>query len=148
LHRDLAAMSWECIVAVAPGTGPVGEFCAALDQLRIEPGADVPLLAKQLGLSRTQLYAILAGTIRRPPDWDRVVRPLVDACTRGDPRAVAAWRQRHAVLTGVWEELRRRDRLPQLPARPARPGRRPARCRGSCPRRSRASPAAVLSWPR
>jgi tetratricopeptide (TPR) repeat protein len=105
-------MSWECIVAVTPGSGPVSEFCAALDQLRIKSGADVSVLARQLGISRTQLYAILAGTIKRPPDWDRVVRPLVDACTRGDSRAVAAWRQRHAVLIGVWEELRRRDRLP------------------------------------
>jgi tetratricopeptide (TPR) repeat protein len=99
-------------VAVPPVAGPVSEFCAQLDELRIESGAEVSLLAKQLGLSRAQLYAILAGRIKRPPDWDRVVRPLVDACARGDPRAVAAWRRRHTILTGVWEELRRRDQLP------------------------------------
>jgi tetratricopeptide (TPR) repeat protein len=101
-------------VAVAPRVGPVSEFCAQLDELRNESAAEVPLLAKQVGLSRAQLYAILAGRITRPPDWDRVVRPLVDACTRGDPGALAAWRRRHAVLTGVWEELRRRDRLPAV----------------------------------
>jgi tetratricopeptide (TPR) repeat protein len=99
-------------MAVPPGVGPVSEFCAQLDQLRIESGAEVTLLAKQLGLSRAQLYAILGGRIKRPPDWDRVVRPLVHACVRDDPGALAAWRRRHAILTGVWEELRRRDQLP------------------------------------
>jgi tetratricopeptide (TPR) repeat protein len=95
-------------VAVAPSAGPVSEFCTQLDELRIESGVEVPVLARQLGLSRAQLYAILAGRITRPPDWDRVVRPLVDACTGGDPGGLAAWRRRHAVLTGIWEELRRR----------------------------------------
>jgi tetratricopeptide (TPR) repeat protein len=103
-------------VADARRIGPVSEFCAQLDELRNESATEVPLLAKQLGLSRAQLYAILAGRITRPPDWDRVVRPLVDACTRGDPGALATWRRRHAVLTGVWEELRRRDRLPAADA--------------------------------
>lgn len=69
---------------------------------------EVPALAKRVGLSRAQLYAILAGRIKRPPEWDRVVRPLVDACTGGDPGSLATWRRRHAILTGVWEELRRR----------------------------------------
>ncbi|MGH3170451.1 MAG: hypothetical protein ACRDN0_31795, partial [Trebonia sp.] len=65
---------------MAPDRGPVGEFCAALDELRVGSGTHVPLLARQLGLSRAQLYAILGGKITRPPDWDRVVRPLVEAC--------------------------------------------------------------------
>jgi tetratricopeptide (TPR) repeat protein len=90
--------------------GPVAEFCAALRQLRRASGADPVTLARQLGLSRTQLYAILAGEIKRPPDWDRVVRPLVEACTGGDPAALAWWRRRHAVLVEVAEEMRRRDR--------------------------------------
>ncbi len=108
-------------MAVAPPAGPVSDFCAQLDALRREAAADVPFLAKQLGLSRTQLYEILAGRITRPPDWDRVVRPLVDACTQGDPGALGAWRRRHAVMTGVWEELRRRDRLSGPATRPGRP---------------------------
>ncbi len=90
--------------------GPVAEFCAALRQLRRASGADPVTLARQLGLSRTQLYAILAGEIKRPPDWDRVVRPLVEACTGGDPAVLAWWRRRHAVLVEVAEEMRRRDR--------------------------------------
>jgi tetratricopeptide (TPR) repeat protein len=96
---------------VARDVGPVSRFCAQLDEFRIESGAEVSLLARQLCLSRAQLYAILGGRIKRPPDWDRVVGPLVDACSRGDPRALAVWRGRHAILTGIWEELRRRDQL-------------------------------------
>lgn len=100
---------------------PITVFCAGLDQLRIKSGADVPLLVKRLGLSRAQVYAILGGRIKRPPDWDRVVRPLVDMCTHGDPSALSAWRQRHAVLTGVCEELRRRDRAAAVDARAGAP---------------------------
>jgi hypothetical protein len=115
-------------VGSVSSAGPVSEFCAKLDALRIGAGADVPVLARRLSLSRAQLYAILGGRIRRPPDWDRVVRPLVDACTGGDAGALAAWRQRHAVLTGVWEELRRRNG-PALPA--ARVGRGEPRAAGA-----------------
>jgi tetratricopeptide (TPR) repeat protein len=95
-----------------PRSGLLSEFCAQLGRLRAESGEDVSLLARRLGLSRAQLYAILGGRIKQPPDWDRVVRPLVDACTRGDAGALAAWRRRHAVLIEVCEELRRLDRLP------------------------------------
>jgi tetratricopeptide (TPR) repeat protein len=98
-------------VGTAPQAEPVTEFCAQLAELRIESGVEIPKLAQQLGLSRAQLYAILAGKVKRPPDWDRVVRPLVDVCTQGDPGAIAAWRRRHALLTAVWEKLRQRDRL-------------------------------------
>jgi tetratricopeptide (TPR) repeat protein len=120
----LPTISRELLVAVAPRAGPVSAFCAQLDELRIESGVEVPLLARQLGLSRAQLYAILAGRITRPPDWDRVVRPLVDTCTGGDPGGLTAWRRRHAVLTGIWEELRRRGRLPAAAIQGGRPGTR------------------------
>jgi tetratricopeptide (TPR) repeat protein len=95
--------------------GPVFEFCSGLRQLRIESRADVTVLAKRLNLSRTQLYAVLAGRVKVPPDWDRVVRPLVEACTENDSTAVAAWRRRHAILIGVWEELRNRERQTSNP---------------------------------
>jgi tetratricopeptide (TPR) repeat protein len=109
-------------VAREAAVGPVGEFCAALRRLRADSGADIAVLARQLGVSRTQLYAVLAGEVRRPPDWDRVVRPLVEACTGGDQAALAWWRRRHAVLVEVAEEMRRRDRA----ARRAGPGGVPA----------------------
>lgn len=111
-------------MSAAPAAGPVSEFCAKLDELRIESATEVPALAKRLGLSRAQLYAILAGRIKQPPEWDRVVRPLVDACTGGDPGILATWRRRHAILTGVWEELRRRSRSSAPAARTGRAGPR------------------------
>jgi tetratricopeptide (TPR) repeat protein len=121
-HVDaLASVSrgW-CGVGTAADAGPVGEFCVQLNQLRIEAGIKVSALASRLNLSRTRMYAILAGTISRPPDWDRVVRPLVEACTTGDASTVAAWRQRHTVVTGVWEQLRQRDQLAERAARAGR----------------------------
>ena len=45
--------------------------------------------------------------MKRLPDWDAIVRPLVEACTGGNPAAVAAWRRRHGLMTAAWEQLRR-----------------------------------------
>jgi hypothetical protein len=106
------------------GSGPVAEFCAGLKQLRQASGFDPVPLARRLKISRTQLYAILNGEIKRPPDWTRFVGPLVEACTGGDARAMAEWRRRHAVLVGVWEELSRQDRQARPPTRgrPDSPG--------------------------
>ena len=98
------------------GSGPVAEFCAGLRQLRQASGYDPVALARQLKISRTQLYAILNGDVKRPPDWTRFVGPLVEACTGGDARQVAEWRRRHAVLVGVFDELSRQDRQSRLPA--------------------------------
>lgn len=95
---------------MAARTGPVAEFCAGLKRLRQASGCDPVALARRLSISRTQLYAILNGEIKRPPDWARFVAPLVEACTSGDARAVAEWRRRHGVLVGVWEELSRQNR--------------------------------------
>lgn len=90
--------------------GPIAEFCTALRQLRADSGHDPRMLARQLSISRAQLYAILNGEIKRPPDWARFVGPLVEACTGGDGRAVAEWRRRHTVLVEVCEELNRQRR--------------------------------------
>jgi NACHT domain len=106
--------------------GPVAEFCAELKQLRISSGRDLPTLARQLHISRAQLYAILNGERKTPPDWDKLVRPLVEACTGHNPDAVAEWRYRHAVLVRLHEELNRRQQQPPpaadlAPAKPAPP---------------------------
>jgi Helix-turn-helix domain len=100
---------------MAARAGPVAEFCAALKQLRQASGHDPRTLARQLNISKTQLYAILNGEIKRPPDWASFVGPLVETCTGGNAQAVAQWRRRHAVLVTVWEELSRQSRA-------ARPG--------------------------
>ncbi|SNT58566.1 Part of AAA domain-containing protein [Asanoa hainanensis] len=83
---------------------PVGEFCADLRRLWRASGRDLPGVAREVKISRAQLYAILGGEIRRPPDFEALVRPLVLACG-GE---LADWRRRHDVLVGVHEGLRRR----------------------------------------
>ena len=102
--------------------GPVAEFCAALRRLQQGCGLDVAALARQLRYSRSQLYAILDGQVRKPPEWDRLVEPLVRACT-GDDRAVGVWRRRYDVLAEVYRELRRRDQADAKPKPQAVPTR-------------------------
>ena len=65
--------------------GPVAEFCAGLRRMQQGAGLDRAMLARRLRFSRSQLYEILDGRIRRPPEWDRLVEPLVRVCT-GDTR--------------------------------------------------------------
>ena len=91
-------------------SGPVGEFCVGLRRLRETSGVSMTTAARRLNVSRQHLYAVLGGQVKRPPDWDKVVRPLVEVCTGGDQTAVAQWRARHELLVQVWEELRRQYR--------------------------------------
>ena len=97
--------------------GPVAEFCAGLRRLLQVSGLDLAALARRVGYSRSQLYEILDGRIRRPPEWDRLVEPLVRACTGDDQRKVAEWRRRHDVLGAVYSELTRQDRKGGTPIR-------------------------------
>ena len=90
----------------ARGAGPVADFCAGLRQLRTGSRIPVAVLAG-LGISRQHLYAVLGGRVKRIPDWDTMVRPLVEVCTGGNPAALAAWRRRHGLMTAAWEQLRR-----------------------------------------
>lgn len=92
------------------GEGPVADFCARLKRLQQSSGRDLTALAGQLSYSRSQLYEILSGRISRPPEWSRLVEPLVRACTGNDEREIGIWRRRHDVLVRVWTELRRQDR--------------------------------------
>ena len=101
--------------------GPVAEFCAGLRRLQQGSGLDRAVVARRVGYSRSQLYEILDGRIRRPPEWDRLVEPLVRLCTGTDERAVALWRRRHDVLVAVHSELTRQDRQGGTPIR-AGPG--------------------------
>jgi tetratricopeptide (TPR) repeat protein len=90
--------------------GPVAEFCAGLRRLVQGCGVDRAVLGRRVGYSRSQLYEILDGRISRPPEWDRLVEPLVRACTDNDERAVGIWRRRHDVLVAVYSELKRLHR--------------------------------------
>ncbi len=97
--------------------GPVAEFCAGLRHLQRASGVSVPVLAQRLTFSRSQLYDVLKGAVDRPPDWDRVVEPLVRECTGNDARALRGWRRRHEVLVEVVGQLHEAAAAPaQLPA--------------------------------
>lgn len=99
----------------AGASGPVTDFCTALSELQRASGLTRTALAGRLNHGRSQLYEILDGRIKRPPEWDRLVEPLVRACL--DPSlsparreaVVAEWRYRHAVLVRVHDELTRRQ---------------------------------------
>ncbi|MDQ3765296.1 MAG: tetratricopeptide repeat protein [Actinomycetota bacterium] len=86
------------------------EFCAGLRRLQEGCGLGRAALARRLGCSRSQLYAVLDGQISRPPEWGRLVEPLVRVCTGDDERAVGAWRRRHEVLVEVYHALRHQPR--------------------------------------
>jgi thiaminase len=104
------------VVASHPN-GPVADFCAALRDLQVASGISRSSLAREIHYGRSQLYDILDGRIRRPPEWDRLVEPLLRTCLRGKPdvdRLVADWRTRYEVLLRVHDELTRRtSRLPE-----------------------------------
>jgi tetratricopeptide (TPR) repeat protein len=98
-------------------------------------GPSLRVLSAQVGLGKSQLGAILNGTIRRPPDWD-VVRRLVEsfhAYARAHDRmgrvslrtgVEESWRPRYALL----EYAYRHPPQAKAPASPpaAGPGREPA----------------------
>ncbi|MGH3405481.1 MAG: hypothetical protein ACRDRJ_23750 [Streptosporangiaceae bacterium] len=105
-RHDLLLEVW-AFQGLARGAGPVADFCGGLRQLRTGSRIPVAVLAGRLGISRQHLYAVLGGRVKRIPDWDTTVRPLVEACTGGNPAAIAAWRRRHGLMTAAWEQLRR-----------------------------------------
>jgi tetratricopeptide (TPR) repeat protein len=96
----------------------VAEFCADLRRRWRASGRDLPSVAREVRISRAQLYAILNGEIKRPPDFDALVRPLVRACG-GTDAELAEWRRRHEVLVAVHVELRRQRVAPDEPGRSA-----------------------------
>ncbi|WP_203911340.1 ATP-binding protein [Rhizocola hellebori] len=74
-------------------------------------------MAREVRISRAQLYAVLNGEIKRPPDFETLVRPLIRACG-GTDAELAEWRRRHEVLVAVHVELRRQRVAPREAARP------------------------------
>ncbi|MGH3938759.1 MAG: ATP-binding protein [Pseudonocardiaceae bacterium] len=101
--------------------GPVADFCAALRRLQQRSGISPATLASRLGYRKSQMYEILDGRISRPPEWDRVVEPLIRVCAPDDKSAVAYWRRRHSELVEVYDELRRRGQPDGPPAAAAKP---------------------------
>jgi NACHT domain len=99
--------------------GPVAEFCAALKELCRSSGVNLRALAREIKISRAQLYAILNGVRKTPPDWDDFVYPLVKACVGDNPGAVDYWQHQYDVMVGVYEQLNRLQRKTPRAADPA-----------------------------
>ncbi|WP_155372865.1 tetratricopeptide repeat protein [Catellatospora vulcania] len=99
---------------------PVARFCADLRVRWQASGRDLPSIARQVRISRAQLYAILNGEIKRPPDFEALVRPFVLACGANEAE-LADWRRRHDVLVGVHDGLKQQGNL-----RSAAPNQLPA----------------------
>ena len=77
MSDDTGRPGGRCAMAGEGRQGPVAEFCAGLRQLQQRSGLERKVVARRVGYSRSQLYEILDGWIRRPPEWDRFVEPLV-----------------------------------------------------------------------
>jgi tetratricopeptide (TPR) repeat protein len=114
-HRhDIMLEVWD-LQSRADSRGPVPDFCSELRQLRTRSRIPVAELAVRLNVSRQHLYAVLGGQVKRLPDWDTIVRPLVEACAASDPAAVAAWRRRHELMTAAGEQLSLDSGSEQIP---------------------------------
>lgn len=118
--------------------GPVRAFCTELGEVRRGSGRSLAGVAHELKMSRGHLYTILNGDVKRPPDWSRVVEPLLRACGVDDA-GVVSWRGRHQVLEQVYEQLRRHQ--PPSIVEDALPVESPPRRR---PWAARAARAAVV----
>jgi broad specificity phosphatase PhoE len=82
-------------------TQELSRFCMALKRLQMHSGLSVDTLAQRIGLSRSQLYSVLKGEVLRPPDWSRIVLPVVRECTDHDRAEIAHWREAHDRLITV-----------------------------------------------
>ncbi|MGQ0776506.1 MAG: ATP-binding protein [Pseudonocardiales bacterium] len=100
--------------------GPVADFCFALRLLQQDSGLSRGAVASRISAtcSRSQFYTVLDGAIQRPPEWDRLVEPVVRVCTNGNEREVDYWRRRHGELMTVYE-LTSRNRKFDLSTTPA-----------------------------
>ncbi|MFD0823317.1 hypothetical protein ACFQ0D_34510, partial [Micromonospora zhanjiangensis] len=108
-------------------------YCQDLHTLwRQAGGPSLRTLGGSVGLSKSQVGAVLGGQIRRPPDWD-VVKSLVGAFHQYAKehdrlRHVSLrtgieefWRPRHAMLEQAFRHRRTTD--PKAPAADRQPPR-------------------------
>ncbi|MDR7274284.1 carbohydrate binding domain-containing protein [Catenuloplanes atrovinosus] len=81
---------------------PVRHFCGQLDAFVRASGQTRSYVVSRHPMSDSQVYAVLAGTVKTPPSFDRMVVPVVEICG-GDAAAVAQWRTRHDTMVRVYE---------------------------------------------
>ncbi|MFI5888595.1 tetratricopeptide repeat protein [Actinoplanes sp. NPDC051513] len=97
-------------------------FCSRLRRLRLEAGGpSIDSLARNPAIprGRSQLYAVLNGEVKEPPQWD-FVRPYVETCVtyarqHGNvmslPVDPARWRAELNTLVEIFDAERRRRRV-------------------------------------
>ncbi|WP_033341147.1 hypothetical protein [Catenuloplanes japonicus] len=81
---------------------PVRHFCAQLDGYVRASGQTRSYVVSRHSMSDSQVYAVLAGTVKTPPSFDRMVVPIIEICG-GDATVIAQWRTRHDTMVRVYE---------------------------------------------
>lgn len=121
-HKELVGAGGQAADAT---TAALREFCDRIRLLHREAGGPtVDSLAADpsIPLRRSQLYDLLAGRIRRPPDWT-VVSSIVNACvrysaSRGRTGLLATdlddWRREHLALVSLCDAARQSAPNPDL----------------------------------
>lgn len=102
---------------------PVRHFCAQLDGFVRAAGQTRSYVVSRHPMSDSQVYAVLAGTVKTPPSFDRMVVPIVEICG-GDAAVIAQWRTRHDTMVRVYELQKslRRKAAAETTAADAPPG--------------------------
>ncbi|MDP9796085.1 hypothetical protein J2S43_004597 [Catenuloplanes nepalensis] len=99
---------------------PVRHFCAQLDAFVRASGQTRSYVVSRHPMSDSQVYAVLAGTVKTPPSFDRMVVPIIEICG-GGTAAVAQWRTHHDTMVRVYElqkSLRRKGTAEGAPDAP------------------------------
>jgi len=106
-------------VARADTAGVIAKFYGDLRELIDKSGHDQAYIARRLHMGKSTLSEILNGRRARPPHLDNVILPIVAICTGNDEQRALAWKRRHDVLSGIYQQTGDlRLRPPQTPARP------------------------------
>jgi transcriptional regulator with XRE-family HTH domain len=86
------------------GDDRVAAFYARMRERRIRSGISIEQLMEALGLSKTQTYALLRGTRKKPPSAEELVTFLT-ACGAGEIE-IAGWLEERTYLEGHYGALR------------------------------------------
>jgi hypothetical protein len=98
---------------------PIAAFCAELREAQEDAKIPVVQLARRLKISKSQIYAIRNGQLRRPPSWDLVQRWIEICAGDEDSRGrVRSMRQRYQRLLVIHDYHKRRPAEPE-PSPPA-----------------------------
>ena len=108
-------------------SGPLAVFCARLKRLQEASGLTQTAVAGHAGMGKSQMSAILNGSIKQLPDWE-VVRLVVRACLDHGARTRRVlpsdllderdWQRRYADLEQDIEVAERPRRVPDVDAKP------------------------------